>query len=386
MNFGLFFSPVDESIYREIKEYRSFYKNIRVFEEKIPAVDQAEIAIIGVTENRGSADNAGVELAANEIRKKLYRLKKGSGPYRIVDLGNLNPGIDLHETHMRLKEVCEHLIENNILPIIIGGSHDIDYGQYCSYENMEKLINVLCVDAFIDLDDVDKGSMSQSHIQKIILHDPNYLFHYCHLAYQSYLTDPVSLELLSKMYFEAYRIGEIRKSMTDMEPYIRDADMLSFDISAIKSSDAPGNVNAQPFGLTGEEACQVCWYAGLNEKLSSAGFYEYNPLKDDATMKTAAVTATMVWYFIEGFYNRKDVPDYKSNNYLRYVVSMASDPETIVFYKSKLSEKWWMEIPTRFGDSRFDRNVVIPCSYSDYKEAISGEVPERFIHAQAKYL
>lgn len=386
MNFGLFFSPVDESIFKEIKEYRSFYKSIRIFDEEMPSLDQVEIALIGITENRGSVNNEGADLAANEIRKKLYRLKKSSGPYRIVDLGNLNPGIDLDETYMRLKEVCEYLIGRNILPVIFGGSHDNDFGQYCAYENMEKLINVLCVDAFIDLDDVEKAGPSQSHIQKIILHDPNYLFHYCHLAYQSYLTDPVSLELLSKMYFEAFRIGEIRQSMADMEPYIRDADMLSFDISAVKSSDAPGNANAQPFGLTGEEACQVCWYAGLNEKLSSAGFYEYNPSKDDENKKTAAVTATMIWYFIEGFYNRKDVPDYKSNHYLRYVVSMDSDPESIVFYKSKLSEKWWMEIPTQFGDSRYDRNVVIPCSYSDYQEAIKGEVPERFIHGQAKYL
>src|SRR5690606_23959181 len=132
--------------------------------------------------------------------------------------------------------------------------------------------------------------------------------------------------------------------------------------------------------------CQVCWYAGLNEKLSSAGFYEYNPSHDKENMKTAAVVATMIWYFIEGFYNRKDAPDYKSNQYLRYVVTMNSDPETIVFYKSKLSERRWMEIPSQLTESGYDRNVVIPCSYADYQEAIKGEVPERFIHAQAKYM
>ncbi len=385
MNLGLFFSPVEESIYQDLKEYRSFYKSIRVFEEKMPKLDQAQIALIGITENRGTTTNTGVDQAAYEIRKKLYRLKKGSGPYKVVDLGNLNSGMDLNETNLRLKEVCEFLITQNILPIIFGGSHDIDFGQYCAYEGMEKLINVLNVDAFIDLEDVNQASMSKSHIQRIILHDPNYLFHYCHLAYQSYLTDPVSLELLSKMYFEAFRIGEMRTNISEMEPYIRDADMLSFDITAIKSSDAPGNANAQPFGLTGEEACQICWYAGLNEKISSAGFYEYNPSKDDGNLKTASVTATMIWYFIEGYYNRKDTLDYKSNQYMRYVVSMPSEPETIVFYKNIRSEKWWMEIASQFEDNRYDRNIVIPCSYSDYETANKGEVPERFIHAQSKY-
>jgi formiminoglutamase len=385
MNLALFFSPVEDSVYKALKEYRTFYKSIKIFDEKMPVIDQAEIALIGLTENRGTFNNLGVDKAVLEIRKKLYRLKKGSGPYKIVDLGNLNPGIDLEETQLRLKEVCEHLIGRNILPIIMGGSHDMDYGQYRAYEGMEKLISVLNVDAFIDLDDSNSASLSQSHIQKIILHDPNYLFHYCHLAYQSYLTDPVSLELLSKMYFESFRIGEMRTSIKEMEPYIRDADMFSFDITAIKSSDAPGNENAQPFGLTGEEACQICWYAGLNEKISSAGFYEYNPLKDDANLKTAAVVATMIWYFIEGYYNRKDTLDYKSNNYLKYVVSMPSEPETLVFYKSKRSEKWWLEIPSHFDDNRYDRNVVVPCSYSDYEAASKGEVPERYIHAQSKY-
>jgi formiminoglutamase len=385
MNLGLFFSPVEEFIYKDLKEYRSFYKSIKVFEEKLPNLDQVEIALIGMTENRGTLDNGGVDKAAYEIRKKLYRLKKGSGPYKIVDLGNLNLGMDVEETQLRLKEVCEHLITRNILPIIFGGSHDLDFGQYRAYEGMEKLVNVLNVDAIIDLEDSSSASLSKSHVQQIILHDPNYLFHYCHLAYQSYLTDPVSLELLSKMYFEAFRIGEMRTNITEMEPHIRDADMLSFDITAIKSSDAPGNVNAQPFGLTGEEACQICWYAGMNEKISSAGFYEYNPLTDDGNFKTAAVVATMIWYFIEGYYNRKDTLDYKSNNYLKYVVSMPSEPETIVFYKSKRSEKWWLEIASQFDDNRYDRNVIIPCSYSDYEAAIKGDVPDRYIHAQGKY-
>ena len=130
------------------------------------------------------------------------------------------------------------------------------------------------------------------------------------------------------------RAAELAKERSDMEPIIRDADLMSFDITSIKSSDAPGNKNAQPFGLTGEEACQICWYAGLNEKMSSVGFYEYNPEADDEHMNTAAVTATMIWYFIEGFYHRKDESNFRGNDYLRFVVSMPADPENLTFYKS----------------------------------------------------
>ncbi len=100
------------------------------------------------------------------------------------------------------------------------------------------------------------------------------------------------------------------------------------------------------FGLTGEEACQISWYAGLNEKLSSIGFYEYNPSFDDAQRKTAAVIATMIWYFVEGYYHRKNEQNFRSNDFLKYTVSMPVEPEVITFYKSKFSEKWWVEVPS----------------------------------------
>ena len=305
MDLTIFFSPVDESIYSGISSPSSFYKNIRIFGDKMPSYKDAHIALIGLQEERGTTVNTGAAKAADEIRKKLYNLKKGHGTYRIVDLGNLNPGHDLDETYVRISEVCRMLLEHNVLPILLGGTHDLDYGQYCGYETMNKLVSLLNVDAFLDLEDNKESDANLRHIHKLMLHEPNFLFSYTHLAYQSYLIDPLSVSILEKLYFEAFRIGQMRNSLQEIEPTIRNADMLSFDITAIRSSDAPGNAHAQPFGLTGEEACQICWYAGLNEKLSSVGFYEYNPDKDDESKKTAAVVATMVWYFIEGFYHRK---------------------------------------------------------------------------------
>src|SRR5690606_3758872 len=267
------------------------------------------------------------------------------------------------------------------------------YGQYLAYEDMEKLISLLNIDAMLDLEPGEEYGQNKNHINRILMHEPNYLFNYTHLAYQSYLIDQSAITILEKLYFEAHRLGYVRQFLQDMEPVIRYADMMSFDISAIKSSDAPGNENAQAFGLTGEEACQICWYAGLNDKLSTAGFYEYNPELDDNSKKTAAVVATMIWYFIEGFYHRKNEKDFKVNDYLRYVVSMPSEPEKLIFYKSKMSEKWWMEVPypkgksvKSLGDSRYGRNCVIPCSYSDYELACKGELPERWISTHAKLL
>lgn len=385
MDLKLFFSPVSEEVTAGNNDLESLQQSISIFQQKMPDYKTCQLALIGVPEYRGIQKDSEFAEAANKIRNKLFRLRKGNSTYKIMDCGNLNPGMNLDETHNRLQEVCSFFLEKKIIPIIIGGSHDLDIAQYRAYQDQEKLISVLNVDAMIDLEDGDQTAPDKCHIQKILLHEPNYLFHYSHLAYQSYLAGEKVVGLLEKMYFEAHRVGVIRNNIEEVEPVVRNADMLSFDLSAIKSIDAPGVIHPQPFGLTGEESCQICWYAGQNEKLSSAGFYGYIP-ENDKEEKTASVLATMIWYFIEGFYNRKDTLKFSGNDYLKYVVSMPSEPENITFYKSKLSEKWYMEIPVKVEGSnkKYIRNSIIPCSYNDYQMAGKGDVPERYINTLAK--
>jgi formiminoglutamase len=383
MDLNLFFSPIDEQLIDDVESISSFVKSINVNSGQMPELKGHDLALIGLLENRGAGENSGVDMGADEIRKKLYKLKKSSSSYKIIDLGNLNNGPDLQETYGRIQEVCEYLIRKNVLPVLFGGSQDLDYGQFLGYSGLDKLISVLNVDALLDLE--EDVSDNKRHLHKLLVHEPNFLFNYSHLAYQSYLIETAAIDVLERLYFETYRVGLLRGIMEDMEPVIREADMLTFDVTAVKSSDAPGNIDAQPFGLTGEEACQICWYAGLNDKLSSAGFYEYNPALDDENKKTASVMATMIWYFIEGFYHRKNEGEFSSNDYLRYVVDMpGGQPASISFYKSKLSEKWWLEVPTGKDKTVYGRNCLVPCSYSDYQLANKGEIPERFVNTLAR--
>jgi formiminoglutamase len=93
----------------------------------------------------------------------------------------------------------------------------------------------------------------------------------------------------------------------------------------------------------------------------------------------------MIWYFIEGFYHRKNERDFKSNDFIKYSVSMPVEPEVITFFKSKFTEKWWMEV-TPQNTNRYSRNSIVPCSYSDYQTAQKGEIPERYITTLAKII
>ncbi|MBR09507.1 MAG: formiminoglutamase [Rickettsiales bacterium] len=388
MDLKLFFDPISSDIQVDSLPSSAIAHSMYINQGQLPELDDRDIAIIGVQESRGASEEnqKGISVSATEIRKCFYRLKKGSGNLKVIDLGNFRNGPELPDTYQRLQEVCGYLMENNILPILIGGSHDLDLGQYQAYENQEKLITVLNIDNKLDLADPKSALPTDSHIHKIFKYDPNYLFNYYQLAYQSYLVEAKEAELIEKLYFEAVRLGVVKENIKELEPIVRDADMLSFDISALQAHYCPGAVDSNVYGLTGEEACQLCWYAGLNDKLSSIGFYDYDVEKDTEDRKTAFVIGTMIWYFIEGFYNRKGDKNFRSNDYLVYEVSMGGEPSSIKFYKSKISEKWWMEVPHPEETSGFLRSRMIPCNYSDYETALEGEVPNRWITTYSKFV
>jgi len=372
VDLKLFFDPTEVDA---DKSSSSFQSSIYVNHHKMPDHDGLSIALIGLNEYRGNKDENSDPKSADRIREQLYKLKKGFGDYDIIDLGNLRNGPTLEDTYLRLKEVCAYLMNKRIIPILFGGTHDLDLGQYYAYEDSEKLISVLNIDSKLDLEG-DKEI--NSHLDKIFKHSPNYLFNYYHLAYQSYLINPQQLELFDRLSFEALRLGAIKENIREMEPVIRDADMLTFDISAIQNLYVPGAIDAKVYGLTGEEACQLMWYSGQNEKLSSVGLYNYD-FRQDIDNKTAFVLSTMIWYFIEGFHHRRGDKNFMSNDYLRYEVHIGGNPDTIRFYKSKLSERWWMEVPSSESQGLFDRSRMLACSYTDYKIALKGEVPDRWI-------
>jgi len=385
MDLKIFFDVIDTEPGKWANDPYSFGNHIMRHSSGFPDWKSADIALIGLTEDRGTLTNKGAEKGAEPIRQAIYSLKKGTGNYRIVDLGNLRCGIGLEDSYLRIKEVCEVLLSHKVLPILFGGTHDLDYGQYISYEKFDKLINVLSIDALLDMQGSDEWGMENHHTHRLMVHDPNFLFHFTNLGYQAYLNDNATTEVLEKLGFERFRVGQIRENITEMEPVIRNADMLSFDISSIKSTDAPGNANAIPFGLTGEEACQLCWYAGYNEKLSSAGFYGYNP-EFDVRSTTSKVIGTMIWYLVEGFYNRKHDLDFMSQDFTKFIVNLPQEPNIITFYKSLKTEKWWMEVPFPIGKNKYSRVSIVPCSYSDYETACAGELPVRWVNTIGKLI
>ena len=349
-------------------------------ENGFPETKKQHLALLGVCDDRAAVNNSGCKDAPNEVRKKFYSLSLPNYDLKIVDLGNMVMGNTAEDTYYALAHTIATLIHRNVVPIVIGGGNDLAFAIYKAYEKLCQIVNICAIDPRFDLGTNESAIDSQSYLNSIIMSQPNFLFSFTNIGYQSYFVDQQYIKLMNDLHFDTYRLGVVQNDLNESEPLLRNADFISIDLSAVRQSDAPANGNPTPHGFYGEQLCTMTRFAGISDKLSCIGFFEMNP-RFDNNGQTAHLVAHAIWYFIEGFYGRKsDFPYKDKQNYRRYIVPLIGDESMeIIFYKSKKSDRWWMEIPC--PDDRQDkyaRHLLLPCSYRDYQQALNNEIPERW--------
>jgi formiminoglutamase len=370
-----FLSPVDG------QQYNVQGKPIRFYNGHDSELDNCRIAILGVMDSRGHAENNGCELAPNAIRQQLYKLHNFPSQLKIIDLGNIFPGETFSDTHAALKEVVAILHRRQLITIILGGDMSLTLAQYKGMAHSDLMISLAVVDERLTLLEAREDSEihESNYLFRLFTEKPNRIEDFKLLGYQTYFNQLKDLEVLEQMQMDCYRLGMLREDMLDVEPHVRDADMLAFNISALKACDAPGYTQPSPNGFFSDEACQILRFAGASDKLSCLGIYNFNPELDQRNI-TAIGIAQMIWYFIEGVEIRKgDYPVLSEKGFQKYIVVIEGHDE-ITFLKSLKSDRWWMHIPVGIKGPKYHK--MVPCSYKDYLTAVNNnEVPERWINA-----
>lgn len=335
-------------------------------------IEKTELFIIGVPEDRNSTI-PGAGLAPDEIRKHLYSLNRIGARLKALDLGNLKPGITANDTYFALRDICEHIIESHQTLVVLGGSQDLTFGITKAFEG--RLFNMVTVDPKFDYRKGTKTINSENYLNLIFEKQKN-LFSYTVLAYQNYFVDQSDIDLFNNYYWDIKRLGQVRYDLTSVEPVLRDANIFSFDINAIRCIDAPGQSMKSPNGLYSEEACQIARYAGISDSLQIAGFFNLIPGKDPSANSTNLM-AQIVWHFVEGFFHRKpEDPLEDSEDFNQFMVDMSDINMTMVFFQSRVSGRWWMEISD--FEHRKNKMYVVPCDEDDYKKAAQGDIPDRW--------
>jgi formiminoglutamase len=380
MDLNGYFNPVslDRPDFNLLPEKYSFSRNISVHtpDQPVSGLEKHDLALIGISQDAGGFIKGSAE-APDKVRGMLYQLRQVNNNIRVYDLGNLKITENINDTFYAIRDITLELIEMNVVPFYIGGSQDLTFGSILALQKKKGIGHILTVDPRLDfLPETEPNISSRNYLNYITDPEIRDEFIYSNLAHQQYFVSKEQADIIEGGFWESMRLGEVRENIRAVEPWIRDADIVSFDMNAVRHSDAPGVTIPSPNGLFGDELCAISRYAGLSEKVKSCGLYELSPGKD-LNDQTSHLAAQVIWYFIEGLSHRiQENPLETSQHMKKFIITPSEANQELIFYKSNLSERWWIEIPVKNPVTNY--NHFISCSYEDYQQACNNIIPDRW--------
>ena len=335
--------------------------------EEFPNLEGVQIGLIGIGKKEADA-----------VRKELYQMSWPFGSLRVADLGNVR-----RASVSFIVPVIKELLDSRIVPLLLCRQPEFMQSQYQAHKSIYSSLSLALIDEQVHYHPRTPGE-ERHFLQPVIDQPPAGLFHLSVLACQRHFIDPDLNQFLNERHFDLLRLGPLRADLTAAEPLIRDADLLAFNLAALKRVEAPGVAEPTPSGLFSEEACQLSRYAGMSDKLRSVGFFGYVSERD-TRRQTASLLAQLVWYFLDGFHHRKNDFPVSTDGLVEYIVDFKG-PEhlQLTFWRSNKSGRWWIQVPVDTKDAP-QRHRLIPCSYQDYQQACNEEVPERLLNAFKRY-
>tara|TARA_B100000925_G_scaffold288354_1_gene269183 strand:- start:171 stop:1319 length:1149 start_codon:yes stop_codon:yes gene_type:complete len=371
-----YLEPVSTDVLQAIEGFPEHVlgKNIEIFtkESGLPDISKIKICLIFVNETRNSHYDL-PEFNSDEFRMIFYKLYPGNWNFKIGDFGDLPSGKNIEDTYIALSEICSELKQNNSIPLIIGGSQDLTIPIYESFIKFDNLINIVSVDNRFDFTQGENLISSRSYMNDIITKSPSRLNNFTNLGYQTYLIAQEELDLMDKLFFDSFRLGEVLNDLKITEPVFREADIVSFDMKVLNSLADGTMLEGMPNGLDSRAICTMSRYAGISDRLSVVGFFD---LPNNSFF--LKLFSEVIWYFIEGFYCRfHEYPVVTNHGFKKYNVSM-SDRE-IVFYKSTKSGRWWMEMDNKnYIDNKLKSSTLLSCTHQDYLDACNDVLSDRW--------
>jgi len=343
-----------------------------------PSLEDVKIGIIGVTENR-NAFFPTLDYDLDSFRNSFYNLFPGNWKFKLADLGNLPNGNSVKDTYYAISEICKELNQQNIVTIIIGGSHDIIYPIYKSYSTYNRLINIVSIDNQFDFSQEEELISGRSYMSQIIMEEPNYLHNFTNLGYQSFFISQEELDLMEKLYFEHIRLGKVLDDVSQTEPHFRDADIVGIDMKSLSWTATGTNTFGQANGIDSRSICSLARYSGISDRVSSFGVFEL-----PSSPVFHQLLSQIIWYFIEGYSLRfGEYPVNINDGFKKYIVTLSG--RELVFYNSEISKRWWVELTNEnFMDNKLKRTTLLPCTKQDYDIACADELPDRWWKASRR--
>lgn len=234
----------------------------------------------------------------------------------VCDLGDIHPMIPdegddpiqaLTTTHERVTEALRAVHQLGLIPICIGGGHDLTFPTIRALaQHASAPVAGANIDAHLDVrETVGSGMPFRKLIEGGFL-DPRA---FSVIGAGRFTNAPEHINWLNK---------KLTRITTDFTPPRFDPNgpvhrFLSFDLDVLDGSLAPGVSAVNPAGMNMREAQEVVFQAGRDPRIRHFDMMELNPRHDDPAFdptrpesvgRTARITALLFLTFIAGFAER----------------------------------------------------------------------------------
>jgi len=303
----------DKSIWNGRRSDKKLYMHekiqcINLNENTLQPTKNKSIAFLGYACDEGVKRNNGRIGAAkgpNSIRKMLASLANHL-PHQtsIFDVGNIycNHGI-LEKTQAETTSVIYKLLDAQLLPIVLGGGHDLAYAHYNGIKKKYpgKTIGIINLDAHFDLRKVKDYGNSGTPFFQIASENKN--FAYLCLGIQKAANNRELFDITKDLGVHYilntdFTIENKKKVTNTLHNFIKSVDLvyLTIDMDGFSSSYAPGVSAPSPVGFLPAIAMHAIQQICESNKIVSCDLVETNPLYDIdySTARLAARIAYMI--------------------------------------------------------------------------------------------
>lgn len=278
--------------------------------ETIGITDNTTIALLGYACDEGVKRNhgrIGAALGADAIRKQLGKLPNHlSDDTSLLDVGTINcVNSDLEGSQAALSDATDTLLNAGMLPIILGGGHDIAYGTYNGirkHVGNSKTIGIINFDAHFDLRATTNGNTSGTPFFQIAtdcerLEIP---FHYLCLGIREDANDAMLFKTAKELDVkfilrDTFRIEFHNEINAWINAFIKNVDAVyvTIDLDGFSSAYAPGVSAPSPMGFTPDVVLASLKTIISSGKLVALDIAELNP-NYDIDNQTARLAASII--------------------------------------------------------------------------------------------
>ncbi|MFH4968623.1 formimidoylglutamase [Gaetbulibacter sp. M240] len=264
----------------------------------------------GVRRNQG---RIGAVEGPGALREKLGKVAWHHQSETVYDFGDvLCQDDNMEASQAAFADGISDLISKGILPIGIGGGHDMAFAHFNgikkAFNNINKRIGIINFDAHFDLRPVEEQPNSGTPFNQIakLLKQENKRLDYFVLGIQKgcntrSLFDVAKKEGVKVVFAEQCQNQpeQIKAIKTKLNAFVASVDLLyiTIDMDGFSSAYAPGVSAASPLGFSPEFVFETLGFLLSSEKVMALDIAELNP-KYDRDHQTAILASRLIDFVV----------------------------------------------------------------------------------------